>query len=427
MFRFLGIFWIFIVFYHLFVTIIIYWFLWGSYAEFPAILRDGIRIVLFLIIFLFNIKYLKKYLLNWKYPWIVFIIMIIWGIVVSLLKDKTLFDMFIWIKYWFFYMLILLTASFIWFIKKEIDSWKLVINRNLKIIWYWLIGIMIVWFIWQWAKLLWPDFFMNIWYWPLNDFFFGENPPIYYLTWFKWTLRRQGIFSGPNNYWYFLVAFLPLILLINKYRRFFKNSKYNEYCKYWIIWLWILAILFTLSRTAILWSAIVFIVINLERIRKNKLKSWIILFLWLISIVWLSFLKDSSTLNHIVAKFGSLKYVIDNPIWMGLGTAWPAIHHNWSILPENYFLQVMLDIWTIWFIIWAFFWYLIININKKIRGNLKEYKKNTDYILWRYLNISLFCLMFMWLFLHVFEDSMVNYLFFVTYWIFIWYFSNNKE
>jgi hypothetical protein len=33
----------------------------------------------------------------------------------------------------------------------------------------------------------------------------------------------------------------------------------------------------------------------------------------------------------------------------------------------------------------------------------------------------------MWLFLHVFEDSMVNYLFFVVYWILLGYLSYVAE
>ena len=285
-----------------------------------------------------------------------------------------------------------------------------------------------MWFLWQWAKLIWPDFFMRIWYWQLNDFFFGKNPPIYYLTGFEGTLRWQWLFSGPNNYGYFLVAFLPIILLLFKVKiRKWKDLlklKQKEIWNLIFILLWILAILFTLSRTAILWWALVFLLLNIDRIRKNKLKTWIIITIWIIWIIALSILKWSSTLDHIYAKLSSVNRVIQKPLWMWLGTAWPAIHHNWTILPENYFIQVMIDIGTIWFILWARIWYAVILIDKKIKNffvNKKDDKDLTIYIVRRYLNIGRICLLVMWLFLHVFEDSMVNYLFFISYWIVTWY------
>jgi len=68
----------------------------------------------------------------------------------------------------------------------------------------------------------------------------------------------------------------------------------------------------------------------------------------------LSLLKDSSTLAHITNKFSSLGYVINQPLGFGLGSSGPAIHHNGGILPENYFIQVMIDIGTVGFLMWIF-------------------------------------------------------------------------
>ncbi|MBQ7074134.1 hypothetical protein IJM86_03600 [bacterium] len=48
----------------------------------------------------------------------------------------------------------------------------------------------------------------------LDNYQYGMKPPIYYLTGYEGTLRWQGLFSGPNNYGYFLVGFFPLVVLL---------------------------------------------------------------------------------------------------------------------------------------------------------------------------------------------------------------------
>ena len=426
MLKFLKGFFIIIVLYHIIVTVVCYWILWWQYPELPSLIRDWLRIGFFLLMFFVYRNDWKNYFTKWKYPWIAFVVMIIWWLIISFWIGKSISDMLIWIKYWFFYIFIFLSASFLWFVWKD----KLEKINSLRSIWYWLIWIVVAWFVRQIAKLIWPNFFMHIWYGPLNDFFFGKNPPIYYLTWYEWTLRWQGIFSGPNNYGYFLVAFLPIILLLFKVQvknwKELVRLKSNEIINLIFVLLWILATLLTLSRTAILWWALVFILLNVNRIRKNKLKTWIIVFIWIIWIVALSVLKWSSTLNHVYAKLSSINRVIQRPMWFWLGTSWPAIHHNGTILPENYFIQVMIDIGTIWFILWAWVRYTVIVIEKKIKKFFIDKKNNKDvvvYLIWKYLNIGRLCLLLMWLFLHVFEDSMVNYLFFISYWIVTGYLS----
>lgn len=426
MLKFLKGFFVLIVLYHIIVTVVCYWILWGQYPELPSLIRDCLRVLFFVSMFFVYWKDWRNYFTKRKYPWIAFVVMIVWGLIISWGMNKSISDMLIWIKYWFFYIFIFLSASFLWFVWKD----KLEKIKSLRSIWYCLIGIVIVWFVRQAAKLIWPDFFMQIWYGGLNDFFFGKNPPIYYLTWYEWTLRWQGLFSGPNNYWYFLVAFLPIILLLfnvqaKRWKDLFK-LKSKEIWNLIFVLMWLLAILLTLSRTAILWWALVFILLNINRIRKNKLKTWIVILIWIIWIVALSVLKWSSTLWHIYAKLSSINRVIQKPMWMGLWTAWPAIHHNGTILPENYFIQVMIDIGTIWFILWAWVRYAVIIIGKKIKKTFVDKNNNVEiYLVRRYLNIGRLCLLLMWLFLHVFEDSMVNYLFFISYWIVTWYLTKD--
>jgi hypothetical protein len=101
------------------------------------------------------------------------------------------------------------------------------------------------------------------------------------------------------------------------------------------------------------------------------------------------------------------------------------VHHSWDFLPENYFLQLMLDIWTLGFILWCFvmlFWIYKEKILRKNIINQNLWNKEV-YHIFIALQKWLVALFIMWLFLHVFEDSMVNYLFFVIYGISLWYLS----
>jgi hypothetical protein len=305
------------------------------------------------------------------------------------------------------------------------------VQKILNFLKYLLITTLIVWFLRQGLKFIRPDFFLHIGYGPLNDFKFWVKPPIYYLTWYQGTSRRQWIFSWPNNYGYFLIAFLPAVIFFLKQKftnikGFFIANK-TTIINSSIIMLWILAIILTLSRTAFIWWIVGLAIINIQRIRSHRKLSWGIWIVLLAGLVGLSMLKWASTLGHIQAKFGSIKYVIEQPSGYWLGTSGPAINHNGTILPENYYIQLMLDIGTIWFLLRAIFVFQIIRLAKKIQKNFKAVHTYTNeqiiYLIWKWLNIGRVSLLIMWMFLHVFEDSMVNYLFFIPRWILTGYLS----
>jgi hypothetical protein len=140
------------------------------------------------------------------------------------------------------------------------------------------------------------------------------------------------------------------------------------------------------------------------------------LILW---IVWLSILKSESTMWHIHAKLSYIWEIINNPLWHWLWTSGPAVHHEWTMLPENYFMQVMLDIWTVWFIIWAIVIFQILIVFNNIKSHFQKKDISVDkqiaFLHRKALYVGRSALLVMWLFLHVFEDSMVNYLFFISF------------
>ena len=441
MIKFLKIFLIFVVMYHLFVTVVWFGILGWAYPQLPALGRDVIWVLFFAILVLYNFKIITTYLKTRKRPRITLISILAFGVAISLLKGKSMYDIFVGIKYGLLYLFIFLSATFIGYLwsKKEskILNSEFYIMHFLKFLKYLLITTLIVWFLRQGLKFIWPNIFFNIGYGPLNDFKFGVKPPIYYLTWYQGTARRQGIFSWPNNYGYFLIAFLPAVILFCKEKLknikelFIMNKKVIINSA--IVVLRIIAIVLTLSRTAFIWWIVGLAIMNVQRIKKHKQISWGIGIVFLIWLVGLSVLKWASTIGHIQAKFWSIKYVIQQPSGYGLGTSWPAINHNGTILPENYYIQLMLDIGTLWFILWTI---LILQITRLARRIQQKYKRlpihtNTDtiYLIRRWLNIWRVCLLVMGMFLHVFEDSMINYLFFVSRGILTGYLSawNNRK
>jgi hypothetical protein len=410
------------VLYQVISTFFVYWIhlCWSSML---ALVREWIWVLFLLVALILGYKKFKRYWKYWEKACIAFLILIIFSVSLSRFKDVSRSNMFIGIKYWFRWMFILISASFLGYVISE--KWqksKLIQILPRVLVW-------IVWagFLWQWAKLLRPDFFYSLGYGGLNDYTQGENPPIYYLTWFEWTLRRQGFFSWPNNYWYFLVVFLPFVW------RFFTNKiKKKENTVLSVIALvvrmaWMVA---TLSRAVLVWMVVVFVALYWNQLKSKK--RWLLRWgIWLlVALAVLSVLKRESTVGHITSKLSTIPEVISQPLWHGLGSSGPAIHYEWKYLPENYFLQIMLDIWTIWFLFRTFailclllIQYKVIGVRKWKLTNEEEYQLQVLYK----LQMWFFALFVMWLFLHVFEDSMVNYLFFTIYGIVLWSLSTKLK
>lgn len=415
--QFLKYFFIMITAYHIIVTVLSYWLdLWLSQTKI-SIIRDAVWICFVILVAIWSEDWIKWYRAKWKKVWLWFGILIVFSLWTSYLMWTSLNNMMIWLKYWFYFLVIFLTSTFVW------HTW--IKNFNIKDfsrIQYLLMCVLWIWFIWQILKIIKPDLFMSMWYGKLDDFYYGNNPPIYYLTWYEWTMRRQWLFAGPNNYGYFLVAFLPLILLLwwwtwQELKDFFRNPIKN--LNFLLTILWLVAIVMTLSRSAILWTVVVIAFLAKDWIKKHKKISIGILFVIIAWIVWLSFLKPESTIWHFKASFSYIWEIIDNPLWHWLWTSWPAIHHEWTMLPENYFMQIMLDVWTVWFILWCVVIFWILMIFRAIENHFKNWKYSWEdsavFLQWRRLLLWWIALLIMWLFLHVFEDSMVNYLFFCIF------------
>lgn len=417
-----SIFWILNIFYQAISTFFVYW-IHLCEPSYPALIREWIWLLSLFVVLILWYKKFSSYWKRWRKVWIAFIILIVVSVLFSILKDATLSNMFIWIKYGFRWTFILISASFFGYVISE--KWQK--SKLIQILPRALVWIVWVWFLWQWVKLLRPDFFYSLWYGGLDVYSQWTNPPIYYLTWYEWTLRRQWFFSWPNNYWYFLVAFLPFVwrFFMNKIKK--KEDTILSILALVVRMAWMVA---TLSRAVLVWMVVVFIALYWKQLKSKK--RWLLRWgIWLlVALVALSVLKRESTVWHITSKLSTIPEVISEPLWHGLGSSGPAVHYEWKYLPENYYLQIMLDIGAVWFLFWAFSVLSLLLIQRAV---LKQHKwiltRSEEYqfqVLYK-LQIWFFALFIMWLFLHVFEDSMVNYLFFTIYGIVLGSLSTKLE
>jgi len=329
----------------------------------------------------------------------------IWGIVATLLmhwlQSSTLINIAIWLKYGLYSSIIFYTAARVGYSSPLTQS---DIINYIKRICHMIIWSLVIWFVWQWLKWIFPEWFYTIlWYGPVGDYMVWQAHPIYYRTWPWGWPRFSWLMSGPNNLWYLLVAYASLIPL------------------YITSWRWRLAyyaaMLMTLSRAALIgvwaqWFT------TLIRRYGRQYRWWIIalIVLAIAAIVLLSIFKGTSTLEHMSRTWWAIIQVIQHPRGIGLGSSWPWVHWNGSVLPENFYLQLLLDYGTIPFIAWCIYWIMIIRRAKTSISQFPQLAASMrGYIAW------LMGLLLVGLFLHVFEDSVVNYLFFIPFGLVWWY------
>jgi len=372
-----------------------------------SLLRDLWWLVVITSTVTWKYKQIIPFVRHWKYSLLISTVTIITAIALSLRQWTELYNIFIGIKYGYMFLWILLSALFVWrtLTKQQEEKLTIIIPKIV-------LTTIIVGLLRQMAKYIWPDFFFNIGYGQIGDFIFGQEPPVYYRTGPWWEPRLQGLFAWPNNYGYFLAAFFPLLLYTYK-QQVQKNAKLLRAIGILLV---IVSIILTLSRSAWIGTIIGLILMYTARFKQHRKTFIAMIVIAITGVLGLSILKWWSTQEHIVQKLSSIQYVIDKPLWYGLGSSWPAIHHEGTILPENYYIQIAVDTGTVGCILLLLTLITLIR-SIKIYGNNEETKP---------LMIWFFTLLVMGLFLHVFEDSMVNYVFFITRGLYIGYASKQK-
>jgi len=355
---------------------------------------------------------------------ILFWIIIIFSLITTFLNFHWLKWLIIWFKYDLWFLFPVIFFPLVDWTKKDINKfYKLIISLIKTVITFCIIFAII--------RFIHPEFLFLFGYWPLWDWTSNWYPPILFQTGLDGIQRFSGIFSWPNHMAFYFIAFWPIIL-------FSIFSKKIHYI-WWI--LYIILLFGTLSRSWILafWVEIFLISIFLFKYYKNLRKfilSWFIA-IWIAIFSLSSYLYFSWKYKQIILRWAStawhtkraikaFKAIQQNPvIWHGIWTAWPASHYIKSdIIPESRFLQIFYELWIFWWILWfSFMLYIIFLIYKNIHIHY-SYLQNKD-ILKISLSIWTIGLLFQWLVLHGFEDSMTSLPLFIILWIILWLNNNN--
>lgn len=395
--------------------------------------------VILLLLITFTELHLKKKkissLLKWNYlVWtcIAFIICTLIYIWFPYFEFKV--SNFLWFKYDVFFLFCFLIWIYLTFVK---DNFNLILKTIFISGFLWILIFLpwyIFWDISSTSEMFWYSKQVST-YKANSCLSFAQN-----VEW--WHHRFQWTFWSPINFSIFLVVyFLIYLWFILK-----KNIKNNLF-KLWLIIIPALFIIpsiyFSYSKTSILWLIFwlsIFAYLTNKFIYKkslNKKQLYFSYWTFLIAFVWLIiakkdlFLHPEAVFNRLENLSKSLEMFAYNPIWYWLWIAWPASQiwrsleslWNWQIiaqstsstalfLPENWFVQILLEQWIFWF---SLFVSLFIIIWLKLFSIVKN---NKDY-----LSIAIFSsfisICIMWFFCHVFEDSAVVYPLFLIFWAYI--------
>lgn len=197
----------------------------------------------------------------------------------------------------------------------------------------------------------------------------------------------------------------------------------------------VISIFYSYTKTSLLWFIFwiaIYAGLTYKYKYKKEFSNEIIIAIWWVMSLLVSvfiylkrdlFLHPDAVLWRVDNLVTSWKMFFWNPIGYGLWIAWPASQLATSnnpilassaqlFLPENWYVQILLEQWIIWLIffililiyIWKYFYHLL-----KVKPN-----SLTIWIFTSYLSI-----LFMANFTHIFEESATSYILFLILWSYI--------
>lgn len=370
-----------------------------------SVAKDVVWIALVVYMMLHKRNELSNFRRQWKVPILLLFVVLLRSFGLSMMQGMSRWSIAVWAKYDLYPLVVLMSGVLVWtvFFSSLIPF---VSERKIEMI---LWSILAWWLLRQGMKIILPDFFSWFGYGPIGDYVLGSAPPVRYRTGPGWMMRLQWLFSWPNNYGFFLVGVSGLVTLL-----FLKQPFDRRKMLFWILY-WG-SLLRTLSRGARIgaWVGIALSIWFLFPQYKKLLVGGVVL--CILCIIGISTMKTWSTSGHWIALWEWIHAFLAQPWWYGLGMAWPSVHYEWVYLPENQYMQILLDIGLPWLLLrWG--------VVRIVLSRARALRKNDTYQ-HRLVVVSLFgiCwLLIEWLFLHVREDSMVNYLILWTFGIVLWW------
>jgi hypothetical protein len=443
MHHFLKQFLIIISLYFILHTAIVFGLFDGQYKEIVSSSKELIWLGFVGVMIIRNRKTAISYIKQSKWQLFILGLMACIGLIVTYTQTASLQQFaknsIIWLKYGRYFMFIFWSAGLVGKIlsfqlpvtsyqlqdinsKEETGNWKLetgnLANRIkfiVRLSWFILLGGLVI----QGSKILFPDLWYMLGFGGLDIYRVGVAPPLYYLTKHDGVMRFSGLFSGPNNFAFWLIAFTPLL------RQDARQTTHKAYSILKQCGIVLFGIL-NLGRVIIVgWlSELVPTLAKNGWIRNNRfivrLGTWAIICLF----AFITYSKRESTTEHFALWLQALEKFFANPRGYGLGSSGPGVHRNGSLLPENYYLQLALDYGFLWPLCFAWFWWLVFKSYKLQVTSYEPLATDTKLETWSLKHEAWNCfvtgfigMLIAWCFLHVFEDSMVNYLFFVSWWV----------
>lgn len=218
--------------------------------------------------------------------------------------------------------------------------------------------------------------------WNPSSWQFGNVPPIFHGIDGANVRRFQWILDGPNTMGAFLILFSGM------YAYFMRNKREWFFVNGLILFLLLIMVIYTYSRSALLWTlaGYMFIVVMSLPYLFKKYRNQFIAILWLISIVWwLLFFQYSGTLWAILGRTGSTKWhfermqtsigrFIEHPFGQWLGSSWPGYRYTQNLegtdksiiekqdtyfIPESWYLQQLVEWGILWWGVFMIFMILI--------------------------------------------------------------------
>lgn len=358
-------------------------------------LKDVVWISVVMICLLGNYKNIWPFFRDWKRAIVLLGILVVWSLGISFGEGMSRWSIIVWFKYDIYPLVVVLSAIAIW----SISISRRELERSLAYLPTICGSILLLGLVRQWGKMLVPDLFVWRGYGPIGDYVLGMSPPIWYRTWPWGMMRLQGIFAWPNNFGFFLVGIGGLIT-------YWVLSQTRDWKKICLAVIYAVCLAWTLSRGAWIgaWVAGALTVRHFF----PAYKKWLIcaMVLGAGAVGYISLLKAWSTSGHWTALVEWLHAFAVQPRWYGLGMAWPSIHYAGVYLPENQYMQILLDLWLPWLVLWCSIFGLVGWQAWKVLAGRADASAHILVV----VLFGLIGLCVEGMFLHVREDSMVNYL-----------------
>ena len=411
MLKFIQYFLISISLYFIWHTILVFGIFDGQYKEIISSLKELIWLGFVATIILSNRSRFKAYIQKTKIQVLILGLFVILGLITTYFNipdlNQFIKNTIIGLKYGWYFMFVFWSAGLAGFILFSQTSKEKFVNNYInwlqfltRLSWFILIGGLLI----QGTKVIFPELWYQLGFGGLNIYKQWIAPPLYYLTQHDGIMRLSGLFSGPNNFAFWIIGLFPFLWAM----RLRKDEN-----KWWLekAWLLLLSVL-NLGRVLLVWIGTFFGILAAKSnwIKNNKFISGIIIGGIVGFFGYITFLKWDSTTEHFTLWLEALQAFLNKPWWYGLGSSGPGIHWNGSLLPENYYLQIALDYGRLWPVLFALFWTSIFGKIKKMQYTKSVF--NQSILLF---STGFVCMLVAGIFLHVFEDSMVNYLFFIPW------------